>query len=164
MKPDWDTLAEEFAESKTVLIADVDCTAEGQPLCDKYGVKGYPTIKSFSPADTEGTDYEGGRDMESLRSFANGLGPSCSIDNKELCSPSELAELDKYAAMSQARRDAKIVKLKNAIAKEEARHEAVQRELQARYEASESALEKLRDELKPKIKLLVAATPTAKAA
>ena len=64
MKPDWDSLADEFASSQTVLIADVDCTADGKPLCEKYGVKGYPTIKTFAAGDTEGTDYDGGRDLE----------------------------------------------------------------------------------------------------
>ena len=63
--------------------------------------------------------------------------------------------------MSQARRDAKLVKLKNAIAKEEARHEGVQKELQAKFEASKGALEKLQEEYKPQIKMLRAATPSA---
>jgi len=45
MKPDWDALGSEYADSKTVVIADVDCTAAGKPLCEKYGVRGYPTIK-----------------------------------------------------------------------------------------------------------------------
>jgi protein disulfide-isomerase A6 len=161
MKPDWDPLAAECSGSSTVIIADVDCTADGQPLCEKYGVKGYPTIKSFSPPDTAGEDYEGGRDLDSLRKFAESLGPSCSIDNKDLCSAEDLETIIKYAAMSEARRSAKIVKLQNAITKETARHEGVGKEMQARYEASETALKTLQDELKPKIKLLVAATPQA---
>ncbi len=40
MKPDWDSLADEYKDSKTVIIADVDCTADGKPLCEKFGVKG----------------------------------------------------------------------------------------------------------------------------
>ena len=40
MKPDWDKLAEEFADSQKVVIADVDCTASGKALCEKYGVQG----------------------------------------------------------------------------------------------------------------------------
>ena len=27
------------------LVAHVDCTAEGKPLCDANGVKGFPTLK-----------------------------------------------------------------------------------------------------------------------
>ena len=161
MKPDWDRLADEYVDSKTVVIGDVDCTAGGKPLCEKYGVKGYPTIKTFSSTDTEGTAYEGGRSYDDLKKHAETLGPSCSVDNKDLCSTDELKALEKYAAMSQARRDAKLVKLKNAIAKEETRHEGVQKSLQAQFEASQQALEALREEYKPTIKMLRAATPSA---
>jgi len=66
MKPDWDSLADEYKDSQTVLIADVDCTAGGQPLCEKYGVKGYPTIKTFRAGDADGEAYEGGRSLDDL--------------------------------------------------------------------------------------------------
>ena len=48
MKPDWDKLMDAFADSTTALVADVDCTADGKPLCDANGVRGYPTIKWVS--------------------------------------------------------------------------------------------------------------------
>ncbi|EOD11964.1 hypothetical protein EMIHUDRAFT_257283, partial [Emiliania huxleyi CCMP1516] len=76
MKPDWDSLASTFEDSKKVLIADVDCTTGGKPLCEKYGVRGYPTIKYFNPPDEEGEDYKGGRSLDELKKFAeNELGP-----------------------------------------------------------------------------------------
>jgi len=161
MKPDWDQLADEYADSKTVLIADVDCTADGQPLCEKYGVQGYPTIKTFAAGDAEGESYEGGRSLEDLRKAAEALGPSCSVDNKDLCSAEDLSKMEKYIAMSQARRDAKINKLKNTISKAEKEHQELQESLSKQYEASTSALEKLTAELKPQIKLLRSATPAA---
>ena len=40
-----DKLIAEFEGSATQLIADVDCTADGKPLCDENGVRGYPTLK-----------------------------------------------------------------------------------------------------------------------
>ena len=163
MKPDWDQLADEFKDSSSVIIADVDCTADGKPLCEKYGVSGYPTIKTFSPTDTEGTKYEGGRDLDALRKHAESLGPSCSVDNKDLCTAEELKTLEKYAAMSQARRDAKIEKLKNAIKKKEVEHDALMKQLQASYEASNTALEALKEEYKLPIKMMTAATPKAAA-
>jgi len=159
MKPDWDKLAEEFEDSSSVLIADVDCTAGGKPLCDKNGVSGYPTIKTFAPGDTEGEDYKGGRDLESLRKHAEGLGPVCSVDNKELCSEEQLKKLEKYIGMSQARRDAKLIKLKNAMKKAEDAHEALQKKLSAEYEASNTKLEALQKEMKPQIKMMTAASP-----
>lgn len=84
MKPAWDKLMEEFDGSQTALIADVDCTAEGQDLCSKHEVNGYPTIKYGSPDDLQ--DYNGGRDFEALKEFAQqNLGPSCGPAHVELC-------------------------------------------------------------------------------
>ena len=39
MKPDWDRLGSEYADS-SVLIGDVDCTAEGESMCEDFGVRG----------------------------------------------------------------------------------------------------------------------------
>merc|ERR1719174_3010429 len=98
MKPDWDTLASEFADSTKVVVADVDCTAAGEPLCERFGVEGFPTIKSFAPPDTEGEDYEGGRELDDLREHVASLGPGCSAATKENCNPEQLAELEKLLA------------------------------------------------------------------
>ena len=130
MKPDWDTLAKEYADSSSVLIADVDCTADGKALCEKHGVNGYPTIKTFEPGSDEGDSYEGGRSLDDLRKHAESLGPSCSADRKDLCSAEQLPMLEKFMAMSQARRDAKLTKLKNALKKKEAEHDKVRESLQ----------------------------------
>merc|ERR1719479_810420 len=58
----------EFKDSKTALVADVDCTAAGKPLCDSNGVQGFPTIKWGDPASLE--KYEGGRGFDALKKFA----------------------------------------------------------------------------------------------
>ena len=73
-----------------MLIADVDCTTGGKPLCEKFGVKGYPTIKTFRAGDTDGEVYEGGRDLADLKKHAESLGPTCSVDNRDLCSSEQL--------------------------------------------------------------------------
>lgn len=159
MKPDWDKLAEEYKDSSSVLIADVDCTASGKSLCEKNGVQGYPTIKTFPKGDLEGEKYEQGRDLESLRKHAASLGPVCSVDSKDLCSEEQWKALEKYIAMSKARRDGRLNKLKNAIKKAEDAHDELRKQLSAKFEESNSALEKLRDELKPQIKLMTMATP-----
>merc|ERR1712159_807484 len=75
MKPAWDKLMEDFKDSKTALVADVDCTVH-QDLCGKHGVQGYPTIKYGDPNNLE--DYQGGRSYDDLSTFAKaGLSPSC---------------------------------------------------------------------------------------
>jgi len=64
MKPAWDQLAGEFADSN-VVIADADCTASGKSLCKTAGVRGYPTIKYY--INGEVNDYKGGRDFNTLK-------------------------------------------------------------------------------------------------
>jgi len=106
MKPDWDKLMTKFADSSTVLVADVDCTAEGKPLCDSNGVKGFPTIKYGSPDDLE--DYQGGRDLPALQKFASELKPACSPANINLCDDEQKAKITSVQAMSAEDLDAAI--------------------------------------------------------
>jgi len=101
MKPAWDKLIEEFKDSKTALIADVDCTADGKALCSDVGVRGYPTIKHGDPNNLE--DYKGGRDFDSLKKFAEeNLGPTCGPDNIDLCSGENKALIEKFLTMPDA--------------------------------------------------------------
>merc|ERR1712007_31535 len=154
-----------MGDSKTVVIADVDCTAAGKPLCEKYGVRGYPTIKYFNPPDEEGEDYKGGRSLDDLKKFAaNELGPGCSVDALENCSEAQKTELETYIAMPPDERASMLEKLKEELKTAEAKHEALLKELQATYKESMDSLEKLKEESAPKIKLLKAATPAPKAA
>jgi hypothetical protein len=161
MKPDWDALSADFADSKTVIIADVDCTAGGKPLCEKYGVRGYPTIKYFNPPDEEGEDYKGGRTLADLKKFAtNELGPGCSVDTLDNCTEEQKTKLQEYIDMPAEERATMLESLKTELKEAESKHEALLKELQSTYKSSMDSLEKLKDESAPKIKLLKAATPT----
>jgi hypothetical protein len=165
MKPDWDSLGDKFEDSPKVVIGDVDCTAAGKPLCDKYGVRGYPTIKFFNPPDEEGEDYKGGRDLPAMTKFVeNDLGPGCSVDTKENCSPEQLKELETYTAMDAAERDAKLADMKKKLADAEEEHNELLKQLQSTYKESQEKLEKLKEESAPVIKMLKAATPKPAAA
>lgn len=84
MKPAWDNVMKEFEGSESVLVADVDCIGDGKPLCDKVGVKGFPTIKYGDPNDLQ--DYSGGRDESELKTFAETLKPGCIVNTLENCS------------------------------------------------------------------------------
>ena len=133
MKPAWDQLGDEFSGSKTVLIGDVDCTVE-KDLCSKYGVRGYPTIKSFT-GNPDGDPYEGGRDFAALKKFADeSLGPSCSNDNIDLCDDDQKAILEKYNKMSAAERKEIIEDTDKKIADTEENFKAEVKKLQASYE------------------------------
>jgi len=165
MKPDWDTLGSEYENSKTVIIADVDCTAAGKSLCEKFGVRGYPTIKYFNPPDEEGEDYKGGRTLDDLRKFASSeVGPGCSVDALENCSDAQKKDLEQYTSMAADERSSMLDKLKSELASAEAKHEALLKELQSTYKESMDTLEKLKEDSAPKIKLLKAATPSGAAA
>ena len=133
MKPAWDQLGDEFAGSKTVIIADVDCTVE-KDLCSKYGVRGYPTIKTFT-GNPDGDAYEGGRDFDALKKFADeSLGPSCSNDNIDLCDDDQKKILDKYNAMSAGERKKLVDEANKAVEDAEENFKAEVKKLQSQYE------------------------------
>jgi hypothetical protein len=89
---------EEYEGHKSILVGDVDCTADGKALCDSVGVSGYPTIKQGDPGNLE--DYKGGRDLASLQAFAAGLKPLCSPNNMDLCDEEAKASLEALLVLS----------------------------------------------------------------
>jgi len=98
MKPDWDQLMDQFRDSPSALVADVDCTTTGKSLCEKHGVKGYPTIKWGDPSDLQ--DYKGGRDLKELQTFAEeNLGPTCGPDYLDLCDDEAKQSIAKFQKM-----------------------------------------------------------------
>jgi len=140
MKPDWDKLIEDFKDSSSSLVADVDCTTEGKSLCETHGVKGYPTIKYGDPSDLK--DYSGGRTYEDLKKFADeNLGPSCGPDTLDICSDEQKALIKKFQAMSLGKLDAKVRKADKEIAKIEGEHATLLEEMQKTMEAAEKKKE-----------------------
>lgn len=133
MKPAWDKLSEEFADHKTTAVHDVDCTAEGKPLCDSNGVKGFPTIKHGDPNALE--DYQGGREYDDLKAFAEGLKPSCSPAARDLCDEEQLAQIDKYADMGKDALEALIADGDKAIEDAESNFKSEVEKLQKKYES-----------------------------
>ncbi|KAI1076048.1 thioredoxin-like protein [Whalleya microplaca] len=68
LAPVYEELAQAFSKSKDVQIAKVDADAE-RALGQKFGVQGFPTLKWFDGKSDTPTDYNGGRDLESLTKF-----------------------------------------------------------------------------------------------
>jgi len=103
---------EEFKNSKSAGIYDVDCTAEGQALCEMVGVKGYPTIKHGDPSKMdELQDYDGGRDFEDLKKFAEEkLGPVCGPKSLEACDSTEKGIIEAAMAKTLKELTAEIAK------------------------------------------------------
>ena len=161
MKPAWDALSQEFEGSKTVLVADVDCTASGKSLCARFQVSGFPTIKYFNPPNHVGEDYDGGRSLDQLRAFAkSSLKIACSPTSKSSCSKEELAQLEKDLAIPAAERTAELVKIYEAMDADAEKHDAYLEELQAKYDEAEEALEARNAAVEPRVKQLKAAGTT----
>mmetsp|Transcript_54487 Transcript_54487/g.123126 ORF Transcript_54487/g.123126 Transcript_54487/m.123126 type:complete len:162 (-) Transcript_54487:7-492(-) len=105
-----------FKDSKTALVADVDCTAGGKSLCNDNGIRGYPTIKYGDPNNLE--DYKGGRDYSSLKEFADkNLGPTCGPNNLDLCSEETKATIQKLQAMPAADLEKEIAEKESTLEK-----------------------------------------------
>jgi len=133
MKPAWDELMEEFKDSKTALVADVDCTVH-QDLCSKHGVQGYPTIKYGDPNNLE--DYQGGRSLDDLKKFASeNLGPSCGPNNLDLCDETQKKEIEEAMALDGAALDAKITEGEKKLSDAEDTFKSEVEKLQAKYES-----------------------------
>jgi len=133
MKPDWDKLIAEYADSKTAGVFDVDCTTGGKALCEQHGVRGYPTIKWGDPSDLQ--DYKGGRTLQALQDFAKeNLKAQCSPGNLDLCDADKRADIDKFMAMSDADLDAEIKAKKDEQTKLEETFKDEVKQLQSKYE------------------------------
>jgi len=140
MKPDWDKLMAEFKGHKTTLIADVDCTAGGKALCEQVGVGGYPTIKHGDPSDLQ--DYKGGRTYADLKKFADGLGPSCSPSNLDLCDADAKKQIKEFQDMGAAKRETMIKEKEAQIEKLESDFKTFVDGLQKSYTAASEKKEK----------------------
>jgi len=152
MKPAWDKLAKEFADSKHVVIGDVDCTKH-QSVCSEHGVRGYPTIKVFSGGDAE--DYKGGRSFDALKKHVEtNMGPVCSLDNKDACKPEQLKDLEAAAAMPAEEREAEITKIAAEIKAAQKGHEDLLESLQKQFEESKKSSEETVAKLQPRLRTL----------
>lgn len=138
MAPDWEKLAEEFDGDKVGLVAEVDCTTAGKPLCDANGVRGFPTLKYGDPAALE--DYKGGRALKDLSKFAKeNLKPVCSVNNIDLCSDEKKALIEKYQAMSEA-------DLKKLVEDDEKKLEDAEKDFQEAVQKLQETYQKLTED------------------
>jgi len=132
LKPHWDKLMAEFEDNETVLVADVDCTADGKTLCEANEIKGYPSIKHGSPDNLQ--EYEGGRELDDIQEFARKLKPSCSPAKRDLCDKDDLAEIEKYEAVPLADLEKDVNTAANKIKAAESKYKRQVESLQKKYE------------------------------
>ncbi|KAF9911228.1 hypothetical protein EC991_004452 [Linnemannia zychae] len=97
LAPTYEKVAQDFLnDKKTVTIANLDATVE-TATADKYGVKGYPTIKFFA-ADGTVEDYNGGRSEQDFIDFINQKAGTQRVAGGSLSAEAgRIAELDVLA-------------------------------------------------------------------
>jgi len=143
MAPDWAKLSEEWAGHEIGLVAEVDCTAEGKPLCEAEGVRGFPTLKWGDPSGLE--DYTGGRSYDDLSSFAKeNLKPVCSPQNIDLCDDKKKKAIEGYLKLS-------VEEIEKRIQKEEEKLNDAEEEFKKEVEKLQQAYQKLSDNKDKKI-------------
>merc|ERR1712151_1167657 len=126
-----DMLMEKYSGHETALVADVDCTEGGKPLCEEHGVQGFPTIKWGDPSSLE--DYEGGRELSELEAFAEeNLKPLCSPANIDLCDDDKKKQIAELMAMSVESLESEIEKSDAELKEAEETFEAEVKKLQER--------------------------------
>ncbi|OON17010.1 protein disulfide-isomerase domain protein [Opisthorchis viverrini] len=95
LKPHWETAATEL--KGVMKVGAVDATVHNQ-LSQKYGIRGFPTIKFFpagSKKNTDPVDYDGGRTSDDIVRWA--------MDKAEASMPDpELTEITSSAVFSDA--------------------------------------------------------------
>lgn len=135
MAPDWEKLATEWEGNDAGLVAEVDCTADGKPLCDENGVRGFPTLKYGDPTALD--DYQGGRDFTSLQTFAkDNLKPMCSPSNLDICDDDKKKQIEELMAKSAE-------ELAASIAEEEKKLEAAEETFKAEVEKLQQTYQNL---------------------
>jgi len=68
LAPIWEELGNSFPADSTVVIAKVDADAH-RDLGQRFDISGFPTLKYFPMGTKTPTDYESGRDIDSLINF-----------------------------------------------------------------------------------------------
>merc|ERR1719247_2975043 len=96
----------EFGDSKTLVVAEVDCIGGGKSLCEDHGIRGYPSLKYGDP--TELKDYTGGRYNPEMSDFAQELAPTCSPARLDLCDDERRRKIEEFQKISPEDREALI--------------------------------------------------------
>jgi len=72
LKPTYEKVAQDFQSESDCIVANIDAdAAPNKPIAERYGVRGFPTIKFFPKGSKEPVDYAGGRSEDDFVSFLN---------------------------------------------------------------------------------------------
>lgn len=152
LKPKWEEMAKKFVKDPKVIVGKVNCDEEKE-LCQSFQITGYPSIKAFRAGDISGEDYNGGRTVEDMESFARGLKPACSDSNRDECSVEQIKLLDEAKAFSDEELEKKISTYETELKDVNEGLENFIKTLQAQYEKAKSETDMKVTDLKSFISL-----------
>jgi len=135
MAGDWAKLEKDFEGHAVALVGSVDCTDdENDQICEDFNVEGFPTLAWGDASSAE--QYEGGRDYESLKEFADEhvTKPVCSIFNVEVCSDKEKAEITAMEGKTDKELLDEAKSIADMVKAEEKKFEEFIVEIQMQYE------------------------------
>jgi protein disulfide-isomerase A6 len=156
LKPDWEKLGIASDCSKA-LIGRIDCDDQSNAeICARYEIQGYPTLKYFGSGDSDGDDYESGRDLPSLTKFVAEelLAPMCSVGNESQCDDEQIALLTEYAKLSGSEVTEKLDEYERLLDKATEDLETLIQDLTQKYEEGLEMSKTIKTEVKKKKKLL----------
>ena len=100
----------DFAGNKEKLVAAVDCSGSGKPLCDSQATTGsglnLPAYKYGEAAALQ--DYTGKPTEKFLRAFIEDEIYTCSVSRQDLCSAHQKAMIKGFERNSMAKLTSKI--------------------------------------------------------
>ena len=111
--------------------------------------QGFPSLKFFSSREAA-EDYNGGRDYESMAAFAKEhiTVAACSVSHLEACSDDEKKAIADIQAYDDAKLEATVQTIKDAVLKEEKAFDTAVNDLQATYETMTTTHNAVLDSIK----------------
>jgi len=91
LAPEYEVVGDAFAKIPDVVIAKVDCDKH-KALKDRFGIKGYPSLRFFPKGSTTPQEYSGGREAGDIIDYVNNkAGTRAKVPGK---TPSEVVVLN----------------------------------------------------------------------
>eukprot|EP00931_Biecheleriopsis_adriatica_P117599 TRINITY_DN9309_c0_g2_i1.p1 TRINITY_DN9309_c0_g2~~TRINITY_DN9309_c0_g2_i1.p1 ORF type:complete len:273 (-),score=60.10 TRINITY_DN9309_c0_g2_i1:36-854(-) len=146
MKPAWDKLMAEYEDSGKVLVAGVNCDAEGKSLCKEFGVKSYPSLM-YSEPDSQPLEYTGEREFDDMNKFVQELlGPKCGPEYPDMCDADNRKLIEEFTALPLNDLDASIKEKEDLLTAADTELEELLKTLQQGYDEARTASRKRTEE------------------
>lgn len=145
MRPAWDVITRKFKDREGILIGDIDCEGKGKSLCIMHEISDFPTIRHGDPRAL--SDYTGGRDSKSLKTFAAELKALCAPSSLTACDEESKAILLKFMAMSNEELLAEIEKSDNLLNTTQKHFEEEVEKLQQNFQTLQQEVEDIKKQV-----------------